>query len=225
MAITNQVKSFYLHKCLDQSLFLMPEKALYWKEKNILLVADLHLGKAAHFRRSGIQIPESVHISDYFRMNRLIDRLQPTEIIFLGDVFHSDHNQAWDHFMEWIEKHAGISFKLVMGNHDILPEQQYYSGNLAIIKGTLQYPPFLFVHDLSHSIEKDDLFAIAGHIHPGVRLKGKAKQSLLLPCFYFAQKHAIIPAFGNFTGMAQIKPRENDHVFVILENSIIKLDN
>lgn len=35
----------------DQNLLLLPEKALFWEEEKGLIISDVHLGKAGHFRK------------------------------------------------------------------------------------------------------------------------------------------------------------------------------
>jgi uncharacterized protein len=68
-------------------------------------------------------------------------------------------------------------------------------------------------------------YNLAGHIHPGVSLRGKGRQSLTLPCFYFGRHQALLPAFGVFTGLARIKPVKEDKVFVIVEDKIMDLSD
>lgn len=205
---------------MGESLFLLPEKAIYWKEKKILVISDMHLGKASHFRKSGIQIPESVHISDYFRIKSLISKFRPDRVLILGDLFHSDLNLEWNHFNEWIREIKELKFILVKGNHDILPEELYSLANLEVYESHLLMPPFTFSHQ---AVQPEKTYTLSGHIHPAVRIHGPAKQSLTLPCYYFTDSHGILPAFGNFTGLARIKPKENDDIFVILEDSVIKI--
>jgi len=205
---------------MGESLFLLPEKAIYWKEKKILIISDMHLGKASHFRKSGIQIPESVHISDYFRIKNLISRFRPDRVLILGDLFHSDLNPEWNHFNDWIREIKELKFLLVKGNHDILPEELYAYANLEVYESHLLLPPFSFSHQVT---EPGKTYTLSGHVHPAIRIHGPAKQSLTLPCYYFTDSHGILPAFGNFTGMARIKPKENDDIFVILEESVIKI--
>jgi DNA ligase-associated metallophosphoesterase len=205
---------------MGESLFLLPEKAIYWKEKKTLIFSDMHLGKASHFRKSGIQIPESVHISDYFRIKSLISRFRPDRVLILGDLFHSDLNLEWNHFNEWIREFKELKFFLVKGNHDILPEELYSLANLEVYESDLLLPPFSFSH---HVVQPEKIYTLSGHVHPAVRIHGTAKQSLTLPCYYFTDSHGILPAFGNFTGLARIKPKENDDIFVILEDSVIKI--
>ena len=41
----------------NNHLILHPSGAVYWEEKQTLLLADVHLGKVAHFRKNGISVP------------------------------------------------------------------------------------------------------------------------------------------------------------------------
>ncbi len=38
-------------------LWLLPDKAIYWPQERALLVADVHIGKAAAYRRLGQPVP------------------------------------------------------------------------------------------------------------------------------------------------------------------------
>jgi DNA ligase-associated metallophosphoesterase len=215
-----QADSYYLYRVLGSTFLLLPEKAIYWKEKKTIILADIHLGKAAHFRKSGVQVPESVHISDYVRIRKLITNFKPEQILILGDLFHSDPNQEWNRFREWIGNQQQVMFLLIKGNHDILPEKLYQISNLEVINESLRIDDFLFIHQAEGNTE---CYTLSGHIHPAVRIYGPAKQSVTLPCFYFGKKSGILPAFGNFTGFAKIKPKNNDDIFVILDNSVVKI--
>jgi len=67
------------------------------------------------------------------------------------------------------------------------------------------------------------VYNLAGHVHPGFRLSGKAKQALTLPCFYFGEDGGLLPAFGAFTGLSRIEPKVNDQIYVIVDQSIVKV--
>ena len=68
-------------------LDLLPEKAVWIREWEVLLVADLHFGKASHFRKSGIPISEKVHDQDYQILTCLVSKYSPKQVYFLGDLF------------------------------------------------------------------------------------------------------------------------------------------
>ena len=78
-------------------------------------------------------------------------------------------------------------------------------------------------HNVYFIPEPSKLYNLAGHIHPAIKLKGKARQSLRVPCFYFGNENGILPAFGNFTGTASINIKKTDNVFVIAEKEVIKI--
>ncbi|WP_273275560.1 ligase-associated DNA damage response endonuclease PdeM [Roseivirga sp.] len=207
------------HQLLGQTLHLLPEKGIFWEEKNYLILADLHLGKAGHFRKSGIPISDLIHSKDILILDKLIAKFKPQQVIFLGDLFHSDHNQGWEVFKRWIKSKGPLPFKLVLGNHDVLDESSYRISNLKVME-KLSLHPF----DLTHIPEETELYNLAGHIHPAVRLTGKGRQSLRLPCFYFGKKNGLLPAFGNFTGTAKINIDKTDTVFAIADNKVVRVN-
>ena len=54
-------------------------------------------------------------------------------------------------------------------------------------------------------------------------MKGKGRQSLKFPCFYFTKDYCVLPAFSRFTGTFKVKPEKGETVFAIVDNSIIKI--
>ena len=205
-----------------ENLFLHPFKSLYWERPEILLIADLHLGKAAHFRKSGIPIPESIHDPDLQRIDYLIEQYRPKRILILGDLFHSAINNSWKYFREFCRDRVPVRPELVLGNHDILDTKNY--DFLDLYQDTLTVDPFVFSHKPLENSTSQDGYNICGHIHPAVRLSGIAKQSVRVECFYFGSNHGILPAFGNFTGNAKIAKRhQEDRVFAVTNQKIIPL--
>ena len=129
-----------------EHVVLSPEKALFWKKESLLIVSDLHLGKAGHFRKAGVAVPANIHFGDLSRLTQLISRYKPAEVAFLGDLFHSDYNQDWDHFCDWRRDKPEVNFTLVRGNHDILYKIDYLSAGL-ILTDELVKGPFSFSHE------------------------------------------------------------------------------
>ena len=215
----------HLFNFLGQSLSLDPRKALYWEEQEALLLADLHLGKAAHFRKSGIAIPETVHRDDYRRMDELIAYYQPKKLYILGDIFHSDENESWAVFRKWLSEHPGIHFHLIQGNHDILPPSHYQAANFHMEPENLALGPFLLSHQSPPPAYLPSLYRLTGHVHPAYRLTGKGRQSLTLPCFYFGPTEGILPAFGRFTGKAILKPSKPCSIFVTTEQQVMPVQH
>src|SRR5207253_10548069 len=82
----------------DQTLKLLPEKAIFWQEEKLLFMADVHLGKVNHFRKSGIAVPTKLVHDEIDRLSRLIDSYEPDSLCVLGDLFHSHRNKEWEIF-------------------------------------------------------------------------------------------------------------------------------
>jgi DNA ligase-associated metallophosphoesterase len=203
-----------------QQLHLSPEKAIFWEEQRSLLLADLHLGKAAHFRKKGLAVPPQVLEDNLKRLRELIELYSPERVLFLGDLFHSSLNKVWEVFTTFLEDFPEISFVLIKGNHDILPAAAYDNSNMLIYPDTLVEDPFVF----SHYPLEDDVpthYNFYGHLHPGVTLGGKGRQVVKLPCYFFEKKRAVLPAFGGFTGLSMVSPKVGDQVFVIAEGEVI----
>lgn len=209
-----------VHSVLDQSFELLPEKAMIWKERNMLILADIHFGKITHFRKSGMALPRHAENENYERLSYLILNHPVEKVMILGDLFHSTLNSEWDRFDRFLGKFPEIQFELVMGNHDILDEERYTSSNLKYYRHELNMGPFLFTHI---PMDKPREYNICGHVHPAIRMNGSGRQSMRLPCFYFGQLQCILPAFGAFTGNHVIKPGKRDQVYVLTGKRVMQV--
>ena len=206
----------------EESLELHPLKAIFWKKKNTLIIADVHVGKVTHFINAGIPLPGKAAKENFERLNCLLNWYKPKELIVIGDLFHSAENDEWLMFSQFIENHPETTVSLVMGNHEILEKTKYKELGLAVYKEAKLVAPFIFSHEPLEAV-KPNYFCLAGHIHPGVKLNGNGLQSLRLPCFYFSKNSAILPAFGTFTGKHTIKPTKKDKVFVVTEKAVLNV--
>ena len=133
-------------KLREQHLLLLPQKAILWKEKRILIVADLHVGKVGHFRKAGIAIPKLMEQEELAILSDLIHEHGPEKVIFLGDLFHSEHNNDWNWLELWRNLFPGIEMILIRGNHDILHPEYYIKSDFLVVD-TLSMSPFLFTHE------------------------------------------------------------------------------
>jgi len=207
-------------KLFEQDVLLLCQKAIYWQQQQALIVADVHLGKVGHFRKAGIAVPRDLEQNDLAVLSDLIDEHQPKKIIFLGDLFHSDMNADWEWFKLWRQQFSRISFDLVKGNHDIMPDAVYEELQINV------HPALTLrnIHFIHEPCEDNNGFAytFSGHLHPAFVMHGAGRQRLRLPCFYFGRHCGILPAFGHFTGSASLDPEERDPVFVIAGKTIIR---
>lgn len=221
-----------------QRLTLLPQRAVFWEEKKYLLLADMHLGKAGHFRKNGSPIPAAVHWKDLVVLGTLIETYQPNKVIILGDLFHSALNNEWLDFTQWMKQYAPLPFVLIKGNHDMLPEAAYVQGQLSVKAESWTIDPFLLTHQpliepgpqrggwtfpKTHG-ESTNLYNLAGHIHPGAIIGIGLGQSARMPCFFFGPYTGLLPAFGQFTGCVRMNITAQDQVYgVVSERSVIKV--
>jgi uncharacterized protein len=205
-----------------QQFLLSPLKCLFWQQEQTLIVSDLHLGKTGHFRKHGLPVPNSVYITDLKTLFTAIQYFNPQQLIVVGDMFHSKANKELDLFSKWRNDIAHIEFHLVKGNHDILPTTWYTNNHIQLHQQQLLLQNICFVHDVPAALNPSHYY-ITGHMHPGVLVRNKTRQSLRFPCFYFNQQYAILPAFSAFTGLFLVNNKKADTVFAIANNGLLQL--
>ncbi|WP_316842537.1 ligase-associated DNA damage response endonuclease PdeM [Pedobacter gandavensis] len=207
--------------CSGETLILNTERAIFWPEQQLLVISDLHIGKPAHFRKHGIQVPSTLGDQDLQRLAGLIDLYKPSTVLITGDLFHDQLNSDVDLFSAWKASFNTTKFLLIKGNHDRLLEKDYKDLGIEVYEKEMICPPFRFIHDRPDAAS--EYYTISGHIHPGVRIYGKARQSLNLPCFYFGSTYAVLPAFSAFTGLSMLKPQQGDRFYAISPGRIIEV--
>ncbi len=206
------------HTAFGQTFILLPQKAIFWLEQKALILGDLHFGKATHFRKNGIAIHNEVAANDFQILENLLQETNPDTVYFIGDLFHSELNSELELLQTIILKYKAIKFVLLKGNHDIIGNLVFEKAGI-IVLDQIKIDKIILSHE---PMESAELFNIHGHIHPGIILKGKAKQSLKFPCFYFTKNYVILPAFSSFSGLKIMENKKAEAIFIIANNKIIK---
>lgn len=205
----------------DTAFELLPTPAAYWPAQNTLLVADAHLGKSAAFRASGLAVPEPI-ADDLDRLDTLLRTTRAERLWFLGDLFHAPEGQTTKivaALQSWREVHAAVAMAVTRGNHDRRCDASLERCGIEIYD-ELSVGGLRFVHDPTDADEQS--YTVCGHIHPAVRLADKTG-SFRLPCFWFGQTVAVLPAFGSFTGTHVIERRPKDRVFAVAEDRVVEV--
>lgn len=206
-----------------EEIVLAADCTLYWPRTRTLLAADAHIGKAATFRAGGIFVPRGTTTDALARLDGALARTGATRLVFLGDLLHAREGRSPETLRvvgEWRASHAPLEIILVRGNHDRSAGDPPGSLGIACVDGPLIEPPFAFVH---HPRAIEGRYTLAGHVHPAVRLSGPGRQYARLPCFWLRGVGAVLPAFGDFTGVGIIDPAEDDRVIAIADGSIIEV--
>jgi uncharacterized protein len=202
---------------------LSPERVLFWQKEKTLIIADLHIGKTGHFRKSGIPVPQNVFKEDLQRLFSQILFFKAERLIIAGDLSHSKSNKEMDLFKKWRHDHDALQMILVNGNHDILDEKWYEELNIET-KDCLDIDNFSFCHDPEEALVKDPKhYIFCGHLHPGISVRGRGRQSLQFPCFYFGNNIGILPAFSRFTGCVNVRGETGENIFAIVDNGIMQV--
>ena len=106
---------------------------------------------------------------------------------------------------------------LVRGNHDRHAGDPPCETGVVCVEAPWLEAPFVLAH---HPAASGHGFVLAGHLHPGIRLAGQGRQRERLPCFWFSQSVGVLPAFGRFTGLANVEPAAGDRVFAIAGDEV-----
>lgn len=69
----------------------------------------------------------------------------------------------------------------------------------------------------------DTGIALSGHLHPVIRLAGRAGNRARLPCFCIAEDEIVLPAFGAFTGGAPVQRRPATRCVAIADDQLFLL--
>ena len=204
-----------------EEVVLLPERAIFWPRAATLLVADAHIGKAASFRALGVPVPRGTTGGALARLDTLLDRTEAKRIIFLGDLLHAREGRAPETvgaLAEWRERRAATEMILVRGNHDRRAGDPPPEIGIDCIDAPLLETPFALVH---HPRAVADHYALAGHLHPAAVMTGPARQRERLACFWLGADVGVLPAFGDFTGVADVNAGPDDRVFVIAGEHVV----
>jgi DNA ligase-associated metallophosphoesterase len=207
----------------SETLELMGERAVFWERTRTLLVADPHFGKAAAFRAAGVPVPRGTTTETLQRLDAALHRTAAQRVIFLGDFLHAREGRAPETLRvinEWRATRTNVEMVLVRGNHDKKSGDPPQELDIRCVEGPLVEAPFAFAH---HPSVSNDGYVLCGHIHPGVRLMGPGRERNRLPCFWFGERTAVLPAFGEFTGLADVTPSPGDRVWVVAEGAVVQV--
>jgi uncharacterized protein len=196
-----------------ETMLLLPEKALFWPREKMLIVADIHFGKAAAFRSLGVPVPRGTTTENLAGLDALVSAHGARHIVFLGDFLHARaaHASATQAAMlAWRERRAELTLTLVRGNHDRHAGDPAPALGMALVDEPHAIGPFSLCH---HPDLDTPGYALAGHLHP-VYVVATRFDTLRLPCFVVGQQRMILPSFGAFTGGHAVRPEPGDRIYV-----------
>lgn len=178
-----------------QSWQALPEGALYWVERQALIVADLHLEKASAFARRGQMLPPYDSLATLASLETALARSGAREVWCLGDSLHDD--AATERMTDAVrERLAALTARSrwtwITGNHDPNPSPRL-GGDCC---EEAEVDGILLRHEAESGETRPEL---SGHFHPKWRLSLRGRP-VSRRCFVMGPSKLILPSFGAFTG-------------------------
>lgn len=202
-----------------EALELLPARAAWWPRQRLLVVADVHFGKAAAFRAGGLPVPHGTTSQNLAALDTLLASRPARGIVFLGDFLHARSSRAGATLAAlraWRLRQADLALTLVRGNHDAQAGDPPADLGLAIVDEPWQLDPFAFGH---HPRQSAGPHLLCGHLHPVHHLAWGGER-LRLPCFVVGPQRTVLPAFGAFTGGHPVTPADDDRLFVATDDAV-----
>lgn len=177
---------FHFH---GEDLIALPSGALHLPRRALLVVSDLHFGKAERLaRRGGAFLPPYETRATLTRLDTELERTGARMVVCLGDSFDdldaARGLEAGDRL--WLLRlMAGRDWTWILGNHDAGPTDLGGTHRAELRLGSLM---------LRH-IATSEQAELSGHYHPKAYLAGRSH-----PCFLIDRARVILPAFGTYVG-------------------------
>ena len=198
------------------------EGILFWFDKQIAIIADLHLEKGSSFGPSGQFLPPYDSEETLKKILNTIKDHKIKKIILLGDTFHDKNaisrmsEKVTFLFRSLIEKYEVI---FILCNHESKLEiSQINFLNEYVIDD------IHFIHEALQT----SVFQISGHFHPVATVKSNIKK-ITAKCLLHTNNHIILPSIGQYTGGLNItnpvlKPFVNNEseIYMLTKKSIYK---
>lgn len=203
----------------NETLLLLPQRALYWPAQRLLVIADIHFGKAAAFRALGVPVPAGTTTQNLVGLDDLLTQHDVGCVLFLGDFLHAKTAHAdatLAAIRAWRARHPQLRLILVRGNHDDRAGDPPVDLGIDVVDEPHGIGAFAFCHYPQESMRGH---VLAGHVHPVHRLAAGG-DSLRLPCFVVGERTSILPSFGAFTGGHPVRADAGKRLFVVADDQV-----
>lgn len=230
--------------------FIFINKTIFFPEKGILAVGDLHLGFEYKIQQSGVLAPERQveEVKEELKLifNEIKNRdMKLKKIVFIGDIKHSfsyewKEKNYFNDILKFLRDYVkDKDIILIKGNHDTIDYsfsdrlKDYFSeGEIAFTHGHKLFPEIL--NDKIKTI-------IMGHLHPSIILsdkqnikkekykcfligKFKNKKIIILPSFLSTIEGTAVNnleyEYEDYFSIIPKKTLMNFNVFIVGENEV-----
>jgi len=189
--------------------YIFLNKTLFFPEKGILVIGDLHLGYEYQLQQSGVLIPE-YQIKEIIEELKMIfseikqKKFRLKKIVFIGDIKHSfsyewKEKNYFNEVISFLKSHVKEKdIILIKGNHDTIDysfsdrlQDYYIEDDLAFCHG---HEPFKEI------FEEKIKTIVMGHLHPSVILSDsqgikREKYKCFLTGKFKGKEIIVMPSF------------------------------
>lgn len=206
-----------------QEFQLSANRAIYWPKRKTVIIADPHFGQNPS--GGGKDVPGQLALlrSDLRRLSATLDQFASRRLVILGNFLdeHAPGNRPCvTAFAKWREELCKVEIILVRGNADSVLGDPPSEWNIECLQ-----PPFfdsglLFHHEAPGRPVGP---VMAGHAHPSVPMRGCCGERVRVPCFWFREKIALVPAFGGWAESRIVRPHPGDAVVLVGPDELVRV--
>ena len=184
----------------NHKFHIIKEGILFWLEKEIAIVSDLHLEKGSSFISTGQFIPPYDSEETLKKLLNVIDNYKVKKVILLGDTFHDK-----DAFHRMSLKAKSLFYSLIK-NYEVIFILGNHEEKMKIEK--IQFHKKYVINGLNflHKSQKKNMPEIFGHFHPVATIRVGSRK-ITAKCLVQTNLSLIMPSFGEYTGGLNIKDK------------------
>ncbi len=184
--------------------FSVRDRAVWFPAIETLVIADVHLGKAA---ASSVDAPIDDGTDVVERLRELLEETEPNEVVVAGDLLHSFSRlplgveRDVSRFADAVDA-AGAELVVTPGNHDTMLESAFDGETAAEYR--LSDGETVVCHGHERPESTGERYVV-GHDHPALSIDGRKRPCVLYgPEAYEGAAVLVLPAFTRLAAGATI---------------------
>ena len=194
---------------------LLPSRTLFWPSRNILVVADLHLGRIVpRYPKIVEGVKQALQ-----RLSGALEHTQANRLLFLGDLFHMRNNYHHDvvHvFEQWRMRYSTVEMLLIRGNHERAMGDPPAQLQLTCMDPGYHESGVTFLHEPRQMSQ----FTMCAHLHPCLLVPTNRALATTVPCFVWNEDYLYMPAFED-TIPGRVVSRRFDEQYACIHNQMV----
>ena len=208
----------------DTTATIDPSGAVLLEAAGVLVVGDLHLGRATVLQRAGLALPGGSDDDDLDRLAAVTERTGAVRVILLGDVVHA-RAAAGPALSAALARLGALPVPVdaLPGNHDPRLGELLHGSGVGLLPRRVRVAGAeLTHHPRVRPAGAGARLRIAAHLHPVATL-GRGPDAVRLPAVVVGRSDLTLPAFGSTTGGALVAPGPGRRVFAVTGASVHEL--